>query len=304
MDRATSILKMGPFWLLMAVFALVAALILFGVRYRDFTVGMDIVPRVMAQKTAVLSALRINMIKSVESEKSAVMAATDEASIAFSEESVRGIEAAEQCLRELSQLIEAYPSETEVKLLREFNECWTGFRSIDQVVLELAVQNSNLKAARLSFGAASEAMDLFENALAKLMRDQAAGPICGLASNALAAGLKINVLHGPHIASSDDKEMDGIEKTIQENDAVVRRSLNSLQPLISPDRQATFRQAEAAYNEFAAVTAKIIELSQQNTNLKSLELSLNRKRKMTSQCDEILTSLQDAVQSRSLKATR
>ncbi len=35
-----------------------------------------------------------------------------------------------------------------------------------------------------------------------------------------------------------------------------------------------------------------------------MELSLNRKRKLTSQCEEILMSLQEAILSRSLKATR
>ncbi len=94
MDGETSIWKMGPFWLLMAVLALVAALLFMGVRYRDVTVGMEIVPKVMARKAAVLSALRVNMIKSVDSEKSAVMADTDEASIAFAEKSVREAEAA------------------------------------------------------------------------------------------------------------------------------------------------------------------------------------------------------------------
>jgi hypothetical protein len=38
---------------------------------------MDIVPTVMARKLALLSAIRINMIRSVESEKSAVLADTD-----------------------------------------------------------------------------------------------------------------------------------------------------------------------------------------------------------------------------------
>jgi hypothetical protein len=304
MDGETSIWKMGPFWLLIAVLALVAALLFIGVRSRDATVGMEIVPKVMARKAAVLSALRINMIKSVDSEKSAVMADTDEASIAFAEKSVREAGAVEQDLRELSQLVEAYPSEKEVKLLQEFNACWTDFRSIDQAVLEFAVQNSNRKAARFSFAAARDAMALFEDALAKLMRGQEGGPICGLASQALVAALKIQILHAPHIASPNDEEMDGLEKNIQENDAMARRSINALKPLVSPDLQSTLRQAETAYHEFANVTTKIIELSRQNTNIKSFELSLNRKRNITSQCEEILTSLQDAVQSRSFKATR
>jgi hypothetical protein len=299
MDGETPIWKMGRFWLLMAVLALLAALLFIGVRNRDVTVG-----KVMARKAAVLSALRINMIKSVEAEKSAVMADTDGASIAFAEESARVVGAFEEGLQELSQLIEAYPSEKEVHLLQEFKGCWSEFREIDQAILEIAVQNSNLKAARLSFGAARDAMTLFEDALAKLIRGQESGPICWLASNALAAGLKIQVLHAPHIASPNDEEMDALEKKIRENDAIVRQSLNALQPIVSLDLQSTLRQAEAAYNEFANVTAKVIELSRQNTNIKSFDISLNRKRKINYQCDEILTNLQDVVQSLSFKATR
>lgn len=304
MDSETSVWKTGPFWLLMAILALVAALLFMGVRYRDVTVGMEIVPRVMARKAAVLSAIRFHMIKSVEAEKSAVMADTDGASAAFAEESARWAEAVEKGLQELNQLIEAYPSEKEVKLLQEFKGCWAKFRAIDHAVLEIAVQNSNLKAARLSFGAARDVMTRLEGALAELMQGQERGPICGLAAQALAAALKIQVLHAPHIASPSDEEMDGLEKIIRENDAMARRSLTALQPLISPDRQSALRQAEAAYDEYANVTATVIKLSRQNTNIKSLELSLNRKRNITSQCDEILTSLQDAVQSRSFKATR
>jgi hypothetical protein len=304
MDSETSILKMGPFWLLMAVLVLVAALLFVGVRYRDVTVGMEIVPKVMARKAAVLSAIRINMIKSVDAEKSAVMADTDGVSAAFAEESVRWAEAVERDLQELHQLVEAYPSEKEAKRLQEFQGCWTEFRAIDRVVLEIAVQNSNLKAAELSFGAARDAMTALEEALTELMRSQESGPICGLAANALAAALKIHVLQAPHIAAPHDQEMDGLEKNILENDALARRSLRALQPLVSPERQPTLRRAELAYNEFAHVTEEIIKLSRQNTNIKSLELSLNRKRNITSQCDEILISFQDAVQSRSFKATR
>lgn len=304
MHGETSFWKMSPFWLLAAILVLVAALLFIGVRYRDVTVGMELVPKVIARKVAVLSALRINMIKSAETEKSAVMADTDKASMMFAEEAVRGAEAAEEELRELSQLIEAYPSEKEVKLLQEFKRCWTEFRDIDQVVLENAVQNSNLKAARLSFGAARSAITVFEGALLQLLAGQESGPICWLATNALAAGLKIQLLHAPHIASPNDEEMDAIEKTIRENDSMVRRSLDALQPLVLPDRQSALRRAEAAYNEFANVTAAVIELSRQNTNIKSMELSLNRKRNITSQCEEILMSLQDAIQSRSFKATR
>jgi hypothetical protein len=304
MEREIPFWRTSPFWLLMAILGLVAALIFLGDRYRDVTGGMEIVPKVMARKAAALSAIRINMVKSVEVEKSAVMADTDEASISFAEESLRAAEAVELNLRELAGLIEKYPSGKEEDLIAEFGTCWAEFRSIDRQVLDFAVQNTNLKAARLSFGAGYAAMRQFEFELSRLVRDTPGGPICRLVNDAQTAALRINVLHAPHIASPDDEEMDGIEKVIRENDAVVKRSLGEIRPLLPSEKKATLQLAAAAYEAFMEITARVLELSRQNTNIKSFDLSLNRKRKITSQCDEILTSLQDAVKSRSFKATR
>ena len=217
MERETPFWRTSPFWLLMAVLAFVAALIFLGGRYRDVTVGMEIVPKVMARKAAALSAVRINMVKSVEAEKSAVMADTDEASVSFAEESLRAAEAVELHLRELAGLIEKYPSGKEEYLIGEFGACWAGLRGIDRQILGFAVQNTNLKAARLSFGAGHAAMRQFELELSRLGRDTIDGPICRLVNDAQTAALRIHVLHAPHIASPDDEEMDGIEKVIREN---------------------------------------------------------------------------------------
>jgi len=288
----------------MAILGLVAALIFLGDRYRDVTVGMEIVPKVMARKAAALSAMRINMVKSAEAEKRAVMADTDEASVSFAEESLRAAEAVELNLGELAGLIEKYPSGKEEDLKREFGACWAEFREIDRQVLDFAVQNTNLKAARLSFAAGHAAMRQFELVLSRLVSDTPGEPICRLVNDAQTAALRINILHAPHIASPDDEEMDIIEKVIRENDAVVKMSLSGIRPLLPLEKKATLQRAAAAYEAFMEITARVLGLSRQNTNIKSFELSMNRKRKTTAQCDEILTSLQDAVQSRSFKATR
>lgn len=304
MERPSSNQKKNRLWLLVAAFVLIAALFFIGVHYRDVIVGVDSVPRMIASKMEALSALRINLLKSVESEKSAVMADTDEASISFAEESLREAEAGELNRRELAGLIEKYPSDKEKSLLQEFDSCWGEFRKIDRQVLDFAVQNTNLKAARLSFGAGRAAMDQFENALSRLVRDSDGGPICKIAYDAQAAALRINLLHAPHIASPDDDEMDSIEKAIRQYDAVVRRSLSEIKPFLLPEKKVLLQQAAEAYDEFMDVTGRVIELSRKNTNVKSFELSLNRKRKITSQCDEVLKELQDAIQGRAFKATR
>lgn len=304
MERETPFWRTSPFWLLVAILVLVAALIFLGDRYRDVTEGMDIVPKVMSRKAAALSVIKINMIKSVEAEKSAVMANSDEDSIRFAEESRRASEAAEKSRLELTELIGTYPSVPEKELLTEFDSCWKEFRQIDQQVLEFAAQNTNLKAARLSFGAANTAMNEFGHALSGLISDPTSGLICRMIYEAQTAALKIHVLHAPHIASPDDHEMDGIEKSIRQNDAIVRKALGDVRLLLQPAKKVFLQQAEAAYDAFMDFTDRILEWSRQNTNIKSFELSLNRKRKITAQCEEILAKLQDVIQSRAFKATR
>ncbi len=65
-----------------------------------------------------------------------------------------------------------------------------------------------------------------------------------------------------------------------------------------------FDDALSAFSKFMEVHKEVVRLSRMNTNIKSLQLSLGRKRKVAVQCEEILNSLQDMVQSRSFKATR
>jgi hypothetical protein len=98
--------------------------------------------------------------------------------------------------------------------------------------------------------------------------------------------------------------MDGIEAVIRQNDTVVRKSLSDARFLLPPSKKPSLERAEAAYDAFMDFTGRVLEWSRQNTNVRSFELSLNRKRKITAQCEEILAKLQDAIQSRTFKATR
>jgi hypothetical protein len=263
---------------------------------------------ILVKKLEVLSRIRISLLKSVDAEKSAVMADTDQASQAFADQSLQAAETLEKDRREMALLIQKDPSDQEVKLLQEFDGCWTESRKIDRQILDFAVQNTNLKAARLSFGPGHAALKRLEKTLESL---PSAGPptaeesqVAGLRCRALTAGWKILYLQAPHIASANDQEMDKIETVISQNEEEVKNSLVKLKRILPETQQGSFREAEAAFTELVAITARVIDLSRRNTNIKSFELSLGRKRKITAQCDEILMSLQEVVQSRSFKATR
>lgn len=290
--------------LLWAALASAAVLILALMYHRSTSFELQNAPRVMAQKLETLSALRINFLKSIETEKLAVMAETDEESLAFADESRRAAEAVDADLQELSRLIGLQPATDEPRLLQEFEAAWGQVRKIDRVILDLAVQNTNLKAFRLSFGKGREAVERFEGALNALTRDVTDVQLIRAAADALAAELEIYTLHAPHIASPDDAEMNRIEQVIHAKEEIVRRSLESLAPMAPAGKQAYANEAMAAHRDFMAVTATVIEWSRQNTNVNSLNISLDRKQKATALCEAVLNQLHEAFKQQAFKATR
>ena len=69
-------------------------------------------------------------------------------------------------------------------------------------------------------------------------------------------------------------------------------------------RLARFSAANAALDRFTGLNAEIIALSHRNTNVRSLALSLGKKRTLTSACEDSLRALQDALTKREFKSTR
>lgn len=259
-------------------------------------------------KKELLSQMRIHLHKSVEMEKSAVMAITDEESQEFADQSVVASAAVEHNLKLLRALMDTVPLQDEKKLAGEFTNCWTELSKLDQTILELAVQNTNLKAASLSQKKGGAAIQRFEQALEGIRASAAGSPdegrVTGLIYQAMTAGLKLYNLHSPHIAEANDENMDHIEAKMKGEETEVAKSLDALAGIVGEEHRDALSQAKTAFSEFLDVTAKVIKLSRQNSNIKSLELSLGRKRKVATQCDEILAAFQEAVQSRTFKATR
>jgi hypothetical protein len=286
--------------------ALVLAAVFFLMRwyYRSTPLEFQNVPQIMAQKLETLSAIRIHFLKSIEAEKLAVMAETDEASQAFADESRRAAERVDAELQELSGLIGREPAAGELKLFKEFEIAWAQVRKIDQVILDLAAQNTNLKAFRLSFGQGREALERFEGALNALTRDVTDVQRIRAASDALSGELEIYTWHAPHISTPDDAEMTRIEQTIHAKEQVVRHSLESLERLAPAGRQADVNEAVAAHREFMAVTETVIAWSRENTNVTSLNISLDRKQKAAALCEDVLKRLHEAFKQQAFKATR
>ena len=192
------------------------------------------------KKLQMIQTMSRDLLASAEAEKSAVMAETDEASHAFAEQSIQAAQNVEKARRTLEPLLEG--NRQEAHLFREFSQCWERLQAIDREVLSLAVQNTNLKALRLSFVPGAEAIGRMEKALNHLMDRVSSSPnavgITRRASQAVIGAFHIYTLQAPHIAESTAARMDKIEADMKNHDAQVTDALHDMEVQVDDVKQA------------------------------------------------------------------
>ena len=244
--------------------------------------------------------LLIQFTKAADAANRAVMADTDEASIAFAREAEQAKEKVQIDIDALKPLLERLKYSDEGRLLQEFVNRLTEYRELDRRILDLAVENTNLKAQRLSFGPAREAADSFRDSL-RSVAPLVTGDkwrVEALIATAIAKVLEIQVLQAPHIADPDDRAMGRMEKSMATSEAAARNTLKTLSTLVDIKSQPRVVSASTALDRFMAVNQQIISLSRRNTNVRSLALSLNQKQKVTVECENALHALRDALAKR------
>ena len=89
--------------------------------------------------------------------------------------------------------------------------------------------------------------------------------------------------------------MDQLESLMAEEDDKVRATLTGLRALLGPGRNAALKTADSSYARFSEIQNEILHLSRQNTNVRSLVISLNEKRTAVSMCDDALNALEKAI---------
>jgi hypothetical protein len=263
----------------------------------------------IVRENELVSTMRLNLLKAAEAEKSADLAVTDKESQRFADQARVASGNVDKARKQLSPLIAQDDSVRERTRIGEFDRCWTEFRSLDRRILDLAVQNTNLHATNLALTRGAEVVGDLEQNLTGLIDPGAAEGkdvrIVRLAYQAIVAGLKIHDLYAPHIQAETGEQMDGIEKEIKANEQILAGSLQELKRSVPGGGQGAVTAARADYAELTKITTQIVNLSRENTNIKSLGLSLGKKRLITAQCDETLSVLQKLIRSRGTsKATR
>jgi hypothetical protein len=251
--------------------------------------------------------LRIQFNKAADASDRAVMADTDEASIAFARDAEKAAQAVETDVAALAPLLHNLAFPNEIRVLEGFRKHLVEYRNLDRNILTLAVENTNLKAQRLSFGPAQQAADAFRDSLGSLASTIATKDRCrveALVAKATLAVREIQILQAPHIAESDDAVMTRIEGEMAKLDSGARDTLKDLAELAPTSAASVLATAQSALDRFKAVSSEIVSLSRRNTNVRSLELSLRTKPALVAACDDSLHTLQEALANEGSKATR
>jgi hypothetical protein len=255
-----------------------------------------------AQRVELAGRMRLDLASASEAEKSAVLAITDQDSQAFADQARAATAAVERERTKLGELLQAGGTENEAKLLAQFSRDFAEFQRVDKEVLDLAVRNTNLKAYALAFGPAAETLNEMDAALSRLATQSAgstsseAKQVLQLADDARIRALRIQALLAPHIAEESDSKMDELEARMAKEDAEVQKDLKGLASLLKSAASPDLETATSRYAQFGEIRTRILKLSRENTNVRSLALSLNQKRKVMLVCQDDLAALEQAVQ--------
>jgi len=251
--------------------------------------------------------LLVQFTRGADAANRAVMADTDDKSLAFAREAEQATEQVQKDIDTLGPILRELSYADETRLLEAFVSRFAEYHALDRRILEMAVENSNLKAQRLSFGPAQEAADAFRDSLADVAPSVPARDtwhVNALVATAVATVREIQVLQAPHIADADEAVMTRMEKRMATSETAARKALETLKNLVQPSSRPRLAAASAALDRFMDLNSQIIALSRRNTNVRSLALSLDQKRTLTVACEDSLRALHDALAKRASLATR
>ena len=250
-----------------------------------------------ARKVHLVERMRYSLAAASEAEKSAILAVTDEDSKAFAGQASAATAEVERLRATLGAILAAGAGQKEKELLASFSERFTEYERIDRDLLALAGKNTNIKAFALAFGPADQAAQETAATLARFLAKHATSPqkVLLLAAGAQSAVLRLQTRLAPHIAEQSDQKMDELEALMAKDDRELLAALDGLAAQLNLRADADLATARASYARFSEVRRQILALSRENTNVRSLAMSLDQKRKAMFRCQDALYALQREI---------
>jgi hypothetical protein len=161
------------------------------------------------------------------------------------------------------------------------------------------VKNTNLKAYSLLFGEAAETLEEMDAALSRVIAKHAnsteAKRVMAMAFDARIDVLKIQTQLAPHIAEESDEKMDQMEIPMRQEETQIRKDLAGLASTARPRGDPDLATAVSQFARYEEIKTRILALSRENTNVRSLALSLRQKRNALALSLDALNALKVAI---------
>lgn len=239
-------------------------------------------------KTAVASEVNLQFLSSVRIQKNAIMAADDQSSINYATTSRTSITDARDLIGKLKEMVRKDHALGQQEAVDAVSKALDEFEKINSQVLDMAIQNTNLKSKVLVFGDLKRDIDALSTRLDSWIEEVASK---GAADAEIAKRMKaLYEMHEAlvtipfnairHIESSSQEEMVVIEKNLDELQDQV------LQGLMVASGGDTGNQVEvrAKMSDIKTLVAKITQLSRLDTNNRSVTMSLTETKTASDEC--------------------
>ena len=193
----------------------------------------------------------------------------------------------------------------ELHRLDQFEKHFADYRALIHNP-HLSVENTNLKAQRLSIGPAQELVESFRGALEQVASGAPAttpgtsGPWRRPHSLPCARSRPWR----PHASSSGRWRNDPPREENVERRGYSQTPLTALAAVAPPAASPQVVAAESALNKFLELHIQIIALSRRNSDVRSLALSLGELRILHGQCENDLHALAEALEKGGLERRR
>ncbi|MCU0872962.1 MAG: methyl-accepting chemotaxis protein [Pirellulaceae bacterium] len=244
---------------------------------------------VTSQKVLLTVSIRANLQGTRRMEIRAVLTPDDKESQDYATQTQDVAKQLEATYADLDKLIEAGASPAERQALQKFDQSWQEYRTNQEQVLKLAVENSNVKSHALAAGKLSEKVAAIQQAAATGLRqierlraealpandaksllplDRDYQSLARLQVLALDMHRQVNL----HVYDTTDEEMDRLDEQFASWQKEADERLAQLAESTDSRGLAWAEPLSNAFRELRPLTAQLQKLLRANTNARSAEL--------------------------------
>ncbi|QDU61154.1 Methyl-accepting chemotaxis protein 4 [Planctomycetes bacterium Pan216] len=265
------------------------------------------------EKLRLSTEIRTRLLEQIRAGKNAILSEDDEQSRRYKKRAEAERETIDKTLADLELLLEADGEDQQRKYLAEFKASWDELKEQDREMLELAIQNSNLKATDLHQNESYETLKGFQEALSGVRRHVESTQPRPIEATQTTSGAKtpdrfeelaeaqVNILrwHGLqafHIDALTSRSMDELEGRMKLLQDRIEEELRIVSETF-PEAKDESAKAREALTSFEETNSRIITHSRANSNELSAQMSMGPQEVLQKQAGEKIQDL-----TRSLRA--